>query len=35
MHTLYRIIQRIGVEGIRKECPNFNGWFAKLEQLHE
>ena len=31
----YRIIQHIGVEKIRKECPNFNDWYSKLERLGE
>jgi hypothetical protein len=29
----YRIAQHIGVERIRKECPKFNEWYSKLEQL--
>ncbi len=29
----YRIAQHIGVERIRRECPNFNEWFTRLEQL--
>lgn len=29
----YRIAQHIGMEKIRQECPNFNRWFSKLEQL--
>jgi len=29
----YRILQHIGVEKIREQCPKFNDWFASLEQL--
>lgn len=29
----YRIAQHIGVERIRRECPHFNEWINKLEQL--
>ena len=29
----YRIAQHIGVEKIREQCPHFNEWFTKLEQL--
>lgn len=29
----YRIAQHIGVERIRRECPHFNEWLTKLEQL--
>ena len=29
----YRIAQHIGVERMRKQCPHFNEWFTKLEQL--
>jgi hypothetical protein len=31
----YRIAQHIGVETIRKQCPNFNEWYGKLEKLGE
>ena len=29
----YRIAQHIGVGKIRQQCPHFNEWFTKLEQL--
>ncbi len=29
----WRIAQHIGIERIRKECPHFNEWLTKLEQL--
>jgi hypothetical protein len=31
----YRIVQHIGVERIRKECPQFNAWYSRLEKLNE
>jgi hypothetical protein len=31
----YRIAQHIGVEKIRRQCPNFNDWYSKLERLGE
>lgn len=29
----YRIAQHIGMERIRRQCPHFNEWINKLEQL--
>jgi hypothetical protein len=29
----WRIVQHIGVAKIRQQCPNFNDWYAKLENL--
>jgi hypothetical protein len=29
----YRIAQHIGVQKIRQQCPHFDGWMAKLEQI--
>lgn len=29
----YRIAQRIGVSRMRAQCPHFDEWLAKLEQL--
>jgi hypothetical protein len=31
----WRILQHIGVERIRNQCPNFNEWYSKLERLGE
>ena len=31
----YRIAQHIGLERIRRQCPHFNEWITKLEQLVE
>jgi hypothetical protein len=31
----YRIAQHIGVQKIRKQCPNFDEWYGKLERLGE
>jgi hypothetical protein len=29
----YRIVQHIGIEKIRQQCPNFNYWYSRLEKL--
>jgi hypothetical protein len=29
----YQIVQRIGIDAIRRECPHFNEWIVKLGQL--
>lgn len=29
----HRIAKRIGLEGMRRECPHFNEWLTKLERL--
>jgi hypothetical protein len=31
----WRITDHIGVEKIRKQCPNFNEWYSRMEKLGE